>query len=159
MNMETNQNKSEIILYQTENIQIDSGKVAHFIDWGNSSIAHSSLDYALLETSIWSSCLPFDYIMEDIYKKIRRSPYSESEFRLDETLDYNIPINRCFSITKYIRYLACDLLIEPKSFHYCIGLFFCCIQQLQYEDANLRALLILSDYSIKRLESEWGYTK
>ena len=64
---------------------------------------------------------------------------------------------RCIATSMRIRKCAEEVLHDPKDFHYALGLFICSVQQLQYEDANLRAMLALADCAINRLEADWGF--
>lgn len=144
----------------TENIQIDSGNIAHFIDWGNSGIGHDAIDYCALETSIWCHCLPNDYMMKDIDFILEEIPLNQLEDKYNlEKINELIPILRCREVVKLLRNYAKEILDTPKSFHYALGLFTCAVQQIQYEDSNIRAILPLSNVAIRRLEEEWGFVQ
>lgn len=143
----------------TENIQIDSADVVHSIDWGNYGFGHSSLDYALLETSVWAHCASHDLLVEELDRAMREIPFPGElgSLDVDPLSDDGHPLTRCKAVAKRIRAHASTVLYDPKPFDYAIGLFFCAVQQLQYEDANLRAMLLLANQAIQRLEEEWGY--
>jgi hypothetical protein len=143
----------------TENIQIDSDDVAHAIDWGNfSKGGHSSLDHALLETSVWAHCASHDLLIEELDRAMCEIPFPGElgSLEVDPSDDDANALTRCKLVVKRIREQASAVLYSPKPFDYAIGLFFCAVQQLQYEDANLRAMLLLANQAIRRLEEEWG---
>lgn len=142
----------------TDNIQIDSDGVTHLIDW-NYDVGHSSLDYAFLETSVWAHCASHDFLIQDLDQVLTDLPFPGDAAPAENnvgTLDSK-PLMRCKAVVRRIRTHATGALHEPKAFHYAIGLFVCAVQQLQYEDANLRAMLVLSHHAIAKLEEEWGY--
>ena len=142
-----------------DNIQVDSARKAHFIDWGNFGKGDSSLDYALLETSIWAHCLPQDFLLSEVLVGINGLPFPvEAQVNGDvNTSTHGDPMERCRLVILRIRLLAAEFLHEPKNFHYALGLFFCAVQRLQYDDANARAMLALAHTAIVRLEEDWGF--
>jgi hypothetical protein len=163
------QNENPVIKYydqplhgdlHTENIQIDSRDIANQIDWGNFSTGgHSSLDHALLETSVWAHCASHDLLIEELDRSMREIPFpgEPGSLVVDPSSDDGSTLTRCKAVVRRIRDQASAVLYSPKPFDYAIGMFFCAVQQLQYEDANLRAMLLLANQAITRLEEEWGY--
>lgn len=132
----------------------------HSIDWGNFGEGHSSLDYALLEASVWAHCASHDLLIEELEHAMREVPFPGEGGSLGVNplgVDGGNPLSRCIAVARSIREHASTVLHDPKGFDYAIGLFFCAVQQLQYEDSNLRAMLVLANSAIERLDQEWGY--
>lgn len=142
-----------------DNVQIESGGTPHLIDWGNAGIGHSALDYALLETSIWAHCLPFDFLLTEIKDVLNAIP-SPGEIGAESVasqLNEDNPMTRCSTVVRRIRSQVGDFLDNPKDFQYALGLLACSIQQLQYEDANLRSMLVIGHHAALLLDETWGF--
>jgi len=142
-----------------DNIQVESNGTPHLIDWGNAGTGHSALDYGMLETSIWAHCLPLDFLLTEICDVLEHIPLPGQADHTGHVVDIGDgdPLVRCSALVQRIRNRVCDFLDEPRDFQYALGLFVCSVQQLQYEDANLRSMLVLGDSAARILDEVWGF--